>query len=239
MIINMNSQAREMNFCVKAYSSLSERPQSGRENEIAVITSVPVSSWVFASEEPEEKTEGLVWFRLGMRSEAKFNAARKNGIVLSPIDCKQYHNGSGEEKDAYGYVGGEWKKWIMPVYYYEHGLYEERFTDVNNAVYVFSENESEGSISLTTTWRSVCYTKATYDIGLYTYIRLRGTVGAGGVYPTIGVGETTDDVMEKSITMEAGKEEYLLNISSLSGQKHIKIFIPSNGVLVLKEISLL
>lgn len=62
---------------------------------------------------------GQVWIATGTSSDSKFNALKKNGIVVCPLTAKQYVSGVWAYKDAFIYQAGAWKK--LGLYLYNNG----------------------------------------------------------------------------------------------------------------------
>lgn len=112
-----------LNFSVKAYSAL---PESGKENEIAVITETPMTEWVCSNFEPASPVEGMVWVRTGTASGVAFNALKKNGLMVYPLKVKQYVYEAWVDKTAKSYIDGEWKNWIL--YLFSDGAANEDVT---------------------------------------------------------------------------------------------------------------
>jgi hypothetical protein len=93
-----------LNFKVKSYSAL---PESGSENEIAVITNTPMTGYVLQAEEPIG-AEGSVWIQLGALSIAPVWIDKKHTVRVYPIAMKQYESGAWETKPSHVYQNGEW-----------------------------------------------------------------------------------------------------------------------------------
>lgn len=114
-LVNRIGGAINLNFRVNAYASL---PDSGKENEIAVITETPMTGWVMQAEQPEG-VDGLVWIRTGDASMTPFYADKKKQIRLYPVLSRQYINGMWVYKEAYIYRNGAWGKfWNGELYYF-------------------------------------------------------------------------------------------------------------------------
>lgn len=89
-------------FSVNNYSTL---PDTGAENEIAVITSASMTGWKVQAEAPTSPTEGLVWIDVGEGSPAPIQL---DNVQISPIRAYQYVSGSWKSLDAYVRVGSSW-----------------------------------------------------------------------------------------------------------------------------------
>ena len=110
----------DLNFKVIAVASESALPSTAAENTIAVITTAPITSYVFSSSVPTSPAEGMVWFATGTASTVGFNAVKKNGLWVYPTGCQQYVSGAWVAKTAKTYRDGAWVEWTT--YLYNHGI---------------------------------------------------------------------------------------------------------------------
>ena len=104
-----------LNFRVIAVSSELLLPATAKENTIAVITTMPITSYVFDMTAPTSPVEGMVWFAIGTSSFTSFNAIKKNGLWVYPTNCKQYVSGAWAQKTAYTWMREKWNVWKPPV----------------------------------------------------------------------------------------------------------------------------
>lgn len=241
MIVNMCGSARELNYCVKRYANISELPAAGRTNEIAVITDTPISSWIFDCTEPEEKTEGMLWFRLGPRSDARFNASRENAVYLRPVECTQYCSGKGVNRKVKSFVNGEWKSWTLPVYYYEKGKFAEDFVCSDpQSMLSLVDDDTGKCVNISAEWTVIWCSKLKYDLSKYSYLRVKAHEKVGGANASaVGFGTGTDNMLDRQFSFETGKTDYTFDISSETSEAYIKIIATAAGGLGLYEISLL
>lgn len=110
MIFNMTSGGgSELNFTVKAYATEAELlAATPKENTIGIITTTPITNWIFGSTEPEVAANGMVWIVTGESSTVEFNALKKNAIQVYPVYAKQYLSGAWENMNAEIYIGSKW-----------------------------------------------------------------------------------------------------------------------------------
>lgn len=113
MILNMNGGGSAgagtgagLNFKVVGGTSA---PSNPAENTIWVNTSTAITGWTFSATEPENPAEGMVWITTGAYSPVEFNALKKNGIMVYPMDAKQYVGGAWVDKTVKIYQGSVWK----------------------------------------------------------------------------------------------------------------------------------
>lgn len=98
---------------------INPQPETAKENTIWVNTDIPIPSWHFTATQPENMTEGDVWFPTGTSSPVEFNALKKNSIQVYPLSAKQYVGGSLVDKTMQIYQDGEWTN--LENYLYKNG----------------------------------------------------------------------------------------------------------------------
>lgn len=137
-----------LNFAVKAYPSEAELLAAvPKENTIGIITTTPITSWIFSAAEPEPVVDGMVWIPTGLSGNRGFNALKKNGIQVYPNLAMQYINGAWENKATKIYQNGEWEPLAPDLYLYDSG---NEFADVTGGLkayaipYASSGSYSEG-----------------------------------------------------------------------------------------------
>lgn len=120
MIFNMNSGGgTALNFAVKAYATEAELlAATPKENTIGIITTAPITSWIFSTTEPEAYAEGMVWVITGTARQNEFNALKKNGIHVYPVSAKQYVSGAWVDVIAKRWQG---EVWVDFIYYIVNG----------------------------------------------------------------------------------------------------------------------
>lgn len=99
-----------LRFRVYAATSL---PASGRENDVCIITSTPISWWEVFPVTPTWISEnGHVYIQNDPAYSGDYpnvNIIKKNGCIwLYLVRCWQYENGTWSSKDAYQYRNGAW-----------------------------------------------------------------------------------------------------------------------------------
>lgn len=112
----MGGGGSDLNYKVIAVASESALPSSAAENTIAVITTTPITSYVFSATAPTSPTEGMVWFATGTASTVGFNAIKRNGLWVYPTGCQQYVSGAWVTKTAKTYRDGAWADWDIVLY---------------------------------------------------------------------------------------------------------------------------
>lgn len=91
------------------------QPETAKENTIWVDTD-RIHNHYFSATQPENMAEYDVWFPIGTSSTVEFNALKKNGIQVYPMEAKQYISGALVDKTAKSYQGGKWVDWVTYLY---------------------------------------------------------------------------------------------------------------------------
>ena len=120
---NIGGGSGGLNFSVKSYGEGVKIPSYANENTIAVITNTEISGWQFSSTEPSDVDEGFLWIYSGASGSVRFNALKKNSIVIFPGSTLQFVGGSWSYVDAYIFQDGKWVQFAMAWngYYFENG----------------------------------------------------------------------------------------------------------------------
>lgn len=142
MIFNVSGGGgAALNFRVLAYATEADLlAATPNENAIGIITTTPITSWLFSAVEPSPAEAGMVWINVGTFSPVEFNALKKNGLQVYPISAKQYVGGAWVDKTAKSYQGGEWVDWMIYL-----------FDETKGQMVPFtSTKETNGSVSIGT-----------------------------------------------------------------------------------------
>lgn len=118
-IINLQS----LNFEVIVCKSVSELPETAKQNTIAVFTE-NMTGYSFNPAEPASPKEGMVWFKTGKSSIVAFDAVEENPIQICPVGAYQYSNGAFKSIEAKTYLNG-WIDWKFDLYLIQNGVYNE------------------------------------------------------------------------------------------------------------------
>jgi hypothetical protein len=87
-------------------------PAYPRENIIWLDTDHKINGYSFSATQPENMTEGEVWFPIGAVSNVAFSATKKNPVMVYPLSAKQKIDGVLVDVTAKSYQNGEWVEWI-------------------------------------------------------------------------------------------------------------------------------
>lgn len=118
MIFNVSGGGgAALNFKVLAYPTEQELLASApAENTIGIVTTAPITSWVFSKEEPSPLIPGMVWINTSTDSTVAFNALKKNSVMVYPVNAKQVISGVLVDVTAKIYQGGAWVDWAFYLY---------------------------------------------------------------------------------------------------------------------------
>jgi hypothetical protein len=116
MIFNMTGGA-SLNF--KVVPGLTQ-PGTAAENTIWVKTET-IGAWYFAPTQPEGMQPTDVWFLTGTNSDLKFNALKKNEILIRPIESKQMTDGGLVSVEVSIYQNGAWTELDTKKYVFKSG----------------------------------------------------------------------------------------------------------------------
>lgn len=240
---NAGGGGSSLNFKVIAVASESALPSTAAENTIAVITTTPITSYVFSSTVPTSPMEGMVWFTTGTSSAASFNAIKKNGLWVYPTGCQQYVSGAWVSKVPKIYQNGAWRVWSRYLYNAGDECVDETGgwvgqalginTSYNNPIQPSVAN-ANGKLTASlrgtsTTAGGIVRPRLITDLTNVTTIKLTATYTADNAYTvsrlcvwsTIGAVWDTNVVAQADLTQSAptgsGDCNALLDVSSLTG----------------------
>ena len=204
--VNLGGGGVELNFEVVG----NPQPETAADNTLWVDTDTPISGWIFSAEEPENPEPGLVWFLTATYSNAKFNALKKDSIMVYPMLTKQYVSDSWVDKTTKQKQGDEWVEWWNGMLFdygditHVTGGWTTFETPMNVTV-----NE-DGSWFIRATKHNVINTHVTvnsFDLTPYKSLCFVGTLKTGFQY--LGI-------IRKSDTTHSGPTDTLANYSAIS-----------------------
>lgn len=227
------SGGTSLNFDVKSYGSeealLAAVP---KENTIGIITTTPITSWIFSATEPGTPANGMVWIYTGMESPIEFNALKKNGVQVYPISARQYVSGAWVDVTAKSYQNGAWADWaIEPQYLYNNG---DECTDITGGWVVcqwysgaplYSSGCKKNSKSLSaiagTTYGSVGFaTKNKIDMTRASTIRITAAV-TRECYFAVSAYNTNVKNREAVLVTATKSGTIELDVSALTGSYYV------------------
>ena len=177
----------ELNFDVVGGTM---QPTNPIENMIWVNTSTSITGWYFTAEQPENMTEGEVWFPIGTASNMEFNVLKENNITVCPLDAQQYIGGTLVDVTAMSYQSGEWIDWINTMYLYNAGNKCEDITGGWTEV-----KGSHGYVTWNSTSFNITYTNV--SPGRYAHIYTKNKINVSN-YKTLTV-EVTSNTSDNAV----------------------------------------
>ena len=118
--MNFTLKKSDLNF--KVYTVPSKPTTPGAENDIAIISSVPMTNWIMSPEKPSDipRNDGDVWIRYSAKGDT-FNALKQNAMMIATISAWQYVDGAWVDREAVSCQGGVWVDWFTGVYLFNAG----------------------------------------------------------------------------------------------------------------------
>lgn len=148
--MNFSIKKSDLNFKVYTASSIPTAP--GVENDIVIVTSVPMTNWIMSPEEPSgiPRADGDVWIKYSTEGNT-FNALKQNAFMIATISAYQYVDGKWVDVDAASCQGGEWVEWVT--YLFNRGAQCTNITGgwARSGLYVSSSCKNTGSVSVDNT----------------------------------------------------------------------------------------
>lgn len=242
-----------LNFNVKDYATEELlMAAKGKVNEIGIITSIPMTGWYMAAEQPENLQPGEVWISTGTASQVAFNALKKNCIKVYPIKAMQMVGGVLVKKTAKSWNDNGWAEWCT--YLLQNGVDATEITGgwkatnataantgyicathvnfENGLLHIYTDNEYAGRYGMGTTVNTIDLTNATI-----LHIKV---ADATNYFPAqVGAWSITGT----SATLAAGKTditggcEVEVDVSALSGSYYIGALIGLKSVPSTKAVA--
>lgn len=124
-----------LKFNVRAMSSAPTSSTHGAENDIALITTVPMTNWILSPDNPvcAPRTDGDVWITYSVEGDT-FNALRDNTMAIVVLTTYQYVNDEWTKINGKIYKNGTWQDMITEVAIFENGILNTDTFGAFNAV---------------------------------------------------------------------------------------------------------
>lgn len=143
----MSFKLKKSNLNFNVYAVETKPTAAGTENDIAIITSVPMPNWIMSPDKPSgiPRSDGDVWIQYSVSGDT-FNALKKNSMMIATIAAWQYVDGAWDSVEAASYQDGAWKDWIIVLWNASEN-YENYGVLGNNGFYITRNSYREGSLS--------------------------------------------------------------------------------------------
>lgn len=117
----MNFVLKKSDLNFKVYTVPSKPTAPGAANDIAIISSVPMTNWLMSPEKPFgiPRNDGDVWIQYSTTKGDIKNILKQNAMMIATISAWQYVDGAWVDVTAVSCQGGEWVDWV--VYLYKNG----------------------------------------------------------------------------------------------------------------------
>lgn len=199
-----------------------EQPANPKENTIWVDTDAGISGWFFSAIRPVP-TEGLVWVRTGDVSPVRFNAVRKNTIMVYAYSVKQYVGGEWVKKSAYIW-DREWVLIAGNLTIYDSGI---SYVPLNLVNAVYKDNGI--AITLPKRGNASIYTKDAIDITNYkkvsvTYSGLSSGSSGTSSRIKLQVLDVGGNVAASTVETNESSGTITLDVTSLTGLHKIQVY---------------
>lgn len=205
-----------LNFRVVGGTS---QPASPRENDIWVATDVSITGWAFASAEPENPSEGMVWIETGADSPASVNILKKNTVTVYPLIAHIYSGGAWNTVTGMTYKGGRWVGWVSTVYLFVDGDTCDAVTGGWNGT-AGSDTNGKFLRLAAENWGTVTMKPANLiDLTYHSKLIIDGNFNLA----TIKILDESGVAAVSMSTTNSVKKEYEVDISGLSGRYSVTI----------------
>lgn len=228
-----NGGSNQLNFMVVGGTT---EPTNPVENTIWLNTSERITSYTFSVGQPT-KASGKVWISLGAASAIKFDALKKNGLMVYIGFAKQCTNDEYKEVPAKIYQSGAWKDLWDGTLYSSGDEYSivtggwigsaRSLSDTSAVVPTVTKNTSFMEFVVPSIGGSFLEVSKEIDISNYNKVTFRVEGGAHYSQYTLAVykkGATSLAASSFLGTEAVVLSDYDLDISSLSGSYVIGIY---------------
>jgi hypothetical protein len=238
--MNFTLKKSDLNF--KVYTVPSKPTTPGAENDIAIISSVPMTNWIMSPEAPSgiPRTDGDVWIQYSVAGDT-FNALKQNALMIATIKAWQYVDGAWVDREAVSCQGGAWVDWITKISFAKSNWKSfnpypaDRYVDYA-AGYAYSDTKFTATIL--GEWDMVAIASSvTYDLTNVDNIKFKATLSKSlndNAVAFVAVSKTQvlydssetlkADAIQKFITKVTSKETPI-SVKGLSGKYYILVGI--------------
>lgn len=232
----MNFSIKKSDLSFKVYATSSRPTTSGTENDISIITSVPMSNWILSPDSPSgvPRTNGDVWIKYSVTGNT-FNALKNNTMLITTISAWQYVDDVWVDVEAASYRNGVWTDWWNGELFTNGNQYENitggwsswkwRNQNLGNAT--ISESginvqPTDACVAVTTNDKVDLskYSKVYFDVVENTF-KTDGRVWFGAK-----TDKTASDLIDvKTDIGELSVGTYFLDVSGTNGEFYVGIFV--------------
>ena len=213
------------------------KPETAKGNTIWVDTDTEITGWIFSAAEPESPADGEnpVWFSTAANSSAKFNALKRNCIMVYPISAKQWIDGAWVSKKAESYQDGDWVEWLHYLYNFgDEGIDVTggwTLTNASGGTSAKNEDHVYFSYSGSNNIQSYLHTKNKITFPFRGYKTLKARFDIASHFATSILGLTSvaqasrnDFIFSTTFDTTGNGVEVSVDISNASGDFYVSIY---------------
>lgn len=117
----MDFKLKKSNLNFRVYTAPAF-PSTGNENDICVISDVPMKNWILSPDDPSgtPRTDGDVWIKYSV-DDGTVNLLKTGAMMVAMASASQYVNGTWVDTEAKSYRDGAWVDWIPEGMLYLNG----------------------------------------------------------------------------------------------------------------------
>lgn len=213
----------DLNF--RIYTAAST-PSTGIENDIVIISEVPMSNWLMSPDKPTgiPRTDGNVWIQYSVTGNT-FNALKNNSMMIATIAAWQFVDGSWVDVTAMSYQNGEWVDFVKWLFNNGSVVPWSIYNESSDCVTIDQKITIDASNGVA----AIAYVKM--DVSDFTKLKatvkhLGGELSAEHSYGAyIGVNDTVIPQMRQWEATFTSKDktatDFEVDISHVSGEKYI------------------
>ena len=214
-------------------------PITGAENDICVISSVPMKNWILSPDEPSgaPKTDGDVWITYSTSGNV-LNILKQDSMMIAPISAKQYISGAWVDQTVKSYQNGAWVDWVT--FLYNNGdecldfsggfnTYGYRISGSSSSIKAPTLTKDETSMTIaetsTSAYAGAVFHENPFKVDDFSKITVVSSGKTGDKSPQLGVSKTkaTGFVLESAVMYLPTEGTAEIDISTLSGEYYFVV----------------
>ena len=216
------------------------QPSSPAENTIWVDTD-KINNYHFSANQPTDMADYDVWFSIGTSSPVKFNALKKNAVQVYPLNANQMVSGALVKVTAKIYQNGEWEQFIPVIVLFDGGDNSE----VTGGWHDYSTNSNYQKLTLGETLSlsnsssdqsGFFVIKNAFNLTDYNTLFCK-CINGGSANIKLYISSSVSSDMVSYVALTAAIE-HELDISSLSGQYFIGLYIKGQSGVTISNLEI-
>lgn len=251
----MSFKFTKSNLNFDVYTVASKPTAPGANNDIAIITSVPMPNWIMSPDKPSgrPRSDGDVWIQYSVSGNT-FNALKNNTMMIATISAWQYVDGAWVKVEAVSCQNGEWVNWWNGELFDKGDQYESVTGGwiQNSNLRYDSSHANTGAVNIddtitlnpsTSSQSAVATTKNPVDLTNFTTLTVEPASGSQAYWVyvhkiTSGNLESNYSATSGKVGTDSGATTSSVNITSLSGEYYISVATQSTRKAIIEKIKL-